>query len=83
MSGGITTAASTLPSLTFSTAAERVGTATESTWSKSCWAYWEMAIRREPTSTVAPGGVSSTIATAGRDGLREMAKPISSEIATG
>ena len=83
MSGGITTAASTSPDLTFSTACAREGTRTDWTWLNSCSAYRLTSTRWLPTWTVSPGGVSSTIATRGLAGLREIAKPISSAIATG
>ena len=83
MSGGITTAASTSPDLTFSIACAREGTSTAWTWLNSCRAYWLTSTRWLPTLTVSPGGVSSTIATRGRDGLREIANPISRAIATG
>ncbi len=83
MFAGITTAASTSPCLTFSTASAREGTGTDSTWSNTCLAYWLTWTRWLPTWIVCPGGVSSTIATRGREGLREIASPISSAIATG
>ena len=83
MLGGITTAASTSPCWTFSIASAREGTGTDSTWLNSCCAYWLTSTRWLPTWIVWPGGVSSTIATRGRDGLREIANPISSAIATG
>ena len=84
MSGGITTAASTSPDWTFAIACARVGTCTASTWLNSCCGVLADgdALARRP-GRVSPGGVSSTIATRGRDGLREIARPISSAIATG
>ena len=83
MSGGITTAASTCADLTLATASERERTVTGRTWLNTCCAYWCTLTRWLPTCTVWPGGVSSTIATLGREGLREIANPISSAIATG
>ena len=82
-SAGITTAARTSPDLTLLIASARDATGTESTWSNSCSAYALTLTRSLPTLTVSPGGVSLTIATRGRAGLREIANPISSAIAIG
>ncbi len=84
-SRGITTAASTSPDLTFATACARVAARGPlSTWLKSCLAYALTLTRCVPTCDAsAPGGVSSTIATRGFGGPREIASPISSAIATG
>ena len=59
-------------------------TRTAWTWLNSCCGVLAHLRRaRCPPAIVCPGGVSSTIATFGCDGPREIAKPISSAIATG
>ncbi len=83
MSEGITIAASTSPDATLLSAAARVGTCTTSTWLNSCFVYSSRPTRAPPSVIVSPGGVSSTIATRGLEGLAEIAKPINSAIATG
>ncbi len=81
--GGITTAASTLPDSICLTACEREPTCTGCTCEKISSAYALTGTRWLPTCTVCPGGVSSTTATFGLPGEREIARPISSAIAIG
>jgi len=83
MSGGITIAASTSPEATLAAAWARVGTRTTCTWSNSSLVYSSRPTLVLPSVIVSPGGVSSTIATFGLEGLAEIANPISKAKATG
>ena len=84
MSGGITIAASTSPEATLRGAAARVGDMHHLHLAEQLVGVFARARHAcRPSVIVSPGGVSSTIATRGLEGLREIAKPISSAIATG
>ena len=84
MSGGITTAAITSPDSTFSIAccarADVHGLHLAEEFLGVLAHFDALAAHLRPSR---PAGVSSTIATRGLEGLREIAKPISSAIATG